>query len=80
MTDPLDIRDLSHQRLIEARILFRNDKPDGAFYLAGYAVELMRKYRICERLGAGRCKASKLDTLQIVGPICPKAAMPDGRP
>ncbi len=51
MTNPEEIKNLAMQRLEEARILFRNGMSDGAFYLAGYSVELMLKAKICERLG-----------------------------
>lgn len=51
MTSPQEIRKLAKQRLEEAEILFKAGKCDGAFYLAGYSVELMLKAKICERLG-----------------------------
>ena len=35
----------------EAEILYENGMCDGAFYLAGYSVELTLKAKICERLG-----------------------------
>ena len=50
MTNPTEIRNLAKQRLSEAEILCRNGKYDGAFYLAGYSVELTLKAKICERL------------------------------
>lgn len=50
MTNPEEIKNFAMQRLEEARILFRNGMSDGAFYLAGYSVELMLKAKICERL------------------------------
>ncbi|MCC6463003.1 MAG: HEPN domain-containing protein [Saprospiraceae bacterium] len=51
MTSPQEIKRLAWQRLEEAHILFENGKFDGAFYLAGYSVELMLKAKICDRLG-----------------------------
>lgn len=51
MTTPDEIKKLAKTRLDEAEILFHNGKCDGAFYLAGYSVELMLKAKICERLG-----------------------------
>lgn len=51
MTNPKEIRDLAYQRLKEAEILYKNGMCDGAFYLAGYSVELILKAKICDRLG-----------------------------
>lgn len=51
MTNPEEIRKLARQRLKEAEILYKNGMCDGAFYLAGYSVELTLKAKICERLG-----------------------------
>src|SRR6266487_2754950 len=51
MTNPQEIIKLAWQRLDEAEILYNNNKYDGAFYLAGYSVELMLKAKICERVG-----------------------------
>lgn len=51
MINPAEIRNLAQQRLCEAEILYQNGKYDGAFYLAGYSVELTLKAKICERLG-----------------------------
>lgn len=51
MTTPNEIKKLAWQRFDEAVILYKNNKSDGAFYLAGYSVELMLKAKICERLG-----------------------------
>ncbi|MBG9378781.1 hypothetical protein I5907_21290 [Panacibacter sp. DH6] len=51
MTSPAEIIKLAWQRLDEAEVLINNNKCDGAFYLAGYSVELMLKAKICERLG-----------------------------
>ena len=51
MVNPEEIRKLAKQRLTEAEILYQNGQYDGAYYLAGYAVELSLKAKICERLG-----------------------------
>ncbi len=51
MRNPQEIKDLARQRLREAEILYNNGMCDGAFYLAGYSVDLMLKTKICERLG-----------------------------
>ena len=51
MTNLFEIKQLAWQRLEEAKILSSNNMCDGAFYLAGYSVELMLKAKICERLG-----------------------------
>jgi hypothetical protein len=51
MNNPSEIRKLAHQRLREAQILFENKMCDGAFYLAGYSVEMTLKAKICERIG-----------------------------
>lgn len=51
MNNPVAISVLARERLTEAAILHQNGKSDGAFYLAGYSVELMLKAKICERFG-----------------------------
>lgn len=51
MTNPDEIRKLGWQRLKEAEILLKNGMCDGAYYLAGYSVELLLKAKICDRLG-----------------------------
>lgn len=51
MQNPKEIRQLAKLRLEEATILCNHGKYEGAFYLAGYAIELMLKAKICERLG-----------------------------
>ena len=50
MTNPSDIRQLADLRIIEAENLNTVGYPDGSFYLAGYAVELYLKAKICENL------------------------------
>lgn len=51
MTSIEEIKSLAIQRVEEAVVLYENGKCDGAFYLAGYSVELMLKFKICERIG-----------------------------
>lgn len=51
MKDPILIKEIAWDKLDEASILLKNKKFDGAFYLAGYSVELMLKYKICESWG-----------------------------
>lgn len=51
MQDPIAIRNIAKLRIAEARVLTDHGQPDGAFYLAGYAVELALKARIAEKLG-----------------------------
>ncbi len=68
MTNPKEIRDLAYQRLKEAEILYQNNMYDGAFYLAGYSVELLLKAKICERLGIPNLfDETNVDTNQIKG-------------
>lgn len=43
-----EIKNLAYLRLSEAEILCEAQKYDGAFYLAGYSVELMLKAKICQ--------------------------------
>ena len=40
MENLTEIYDLAKQRLRESRLLFNGGEVDGAFYLAGYSVEL----------------------------------------
>ncbi|NOQ36579.1 MAG: hypothetical protein GQ569_11905 [Methylococcaceae bacterium] len=48
MKTPDEIRKLAYLRLEEADILCQAGKYDGAFYLAGYSIELMLKAKICK--------------------------------
>ena len=45
-----EITDLADKRLKEAELLHVNGMDEGAFYLAGYTVELMLKAQICRNL------------------------------
>ncbi|MDD2723494.1 MAG: hypothetical protein PHH59_05640 [Methylovulum sp.] len=51
MNSAAEIKQLADVRLEEAEILCVAGKYDGAFYLAGYSVELMLKAKICENFG-----------------------------
>jgi HEPN domain-containing protein len=46
-----DIQALAKAKLAEADCLLRNGFFDAAFYIGGYAVELMLKARVCKTLG-----------------------------
>lgn len=45
------LKELAQHRLDEARLLNKNGYHQGAYYLAGYAVEFALKAVICKRLG-----------------------------
>lgn len=49
MKTPDEIRKIADLRLSEAKILCENEKYNGAFYLAGYSIELRLKVKICEQ-------------------------------
>lgn len=49
MKNPTEIKKLAQTRLEEAEILCHAGKYDGAYYLAGYSIELTLKARICEK-------------------------------
>ena len=51
MKNPVEIKKLAYERLNEAKILCDAGKYDGAFYLAGYSIELMLKAKVCEQMG-----------------------------
>lgn len=46
-----DFQDVAQLRITEAQTLLDHHLPDGAFYLAGYAVECALKAAICKTLG-----------------------------
>lgn len=69
MIDPAEIKKLAKERLSEAEILYNNQKCDGAFYLAGYSVELMFKAKICEQLGIPNLFDEKDNSIQGIGEI-----------
>jgi|SRR5436853_7117830 len=45
-----DLRKIAKGRLVDADVLFRAGRYDGAIYLCGYAVEIALKARICRTL------------------------------
>jgi HEPN domain-containing protein len=47
---PADLRRLARSRLRDAKVLLRGRRYDGAYYLCGYAVEMVLKARICQTL------------------------------
>lgn len=51
MNTPTEIRALAWQRAKEAAVLCESGLFDGAFYLAGYSVELALKEKICQNFG-----------------------------
>ena len=62
-----EIYDLANQRMREARILFDANEIDGAFYLAGYSVELMLKWKICKNFEIPNLFSSDPNALLIEG-------------
>ncbi len=46
-----DIEVLAYAKLDDAELLLANNRLDNAYYLAGYAVELLLKARVCKTLG-----------------------------
>lgn len=46
-----DIEALAYAKLEDAECLLENNRFDSAYYLAGYAIELLLKARICKTLG-----------------------------
>lgn len=51
MNTQADIETLADGKLKEAYCLFDNNFFDGAYYIAGYAVELLLKAKVCKTLG-----------------------------
>jgi hypothetical protein len=71
-----DLSRLSRGRLADSKVLFKAGRYDGAAYLAGYAIEIALKLRICKTLkwigfpetarefeNYGTLKTHKLDVL-----------------
>lgn len=50
MENPQEITELANRRIDEARVLLENNYYEGAIYLAGYAIELSLKSKICSLL------------------------------
>ncbi len=51
MQTQIDIEVLAYAKLQDAEVLLANERFDSAYYLAGYAVELLLKARVCKTLG-----------------------------
>ena len=50
MISTRDLRAIARARLRDAQVLLRAKRFDGAYYLSGYAIELVLKARICRTL------------------------------
>lgn len=50
MLSRADLKRIATERLVDAEILLKADRYDGATYLCGYVVEIMLKLRICKTL------------------------------
>jgi len=51
MTCQSDIENVAAQKILDAECLLIGGRFDGAYYLAGYAIELLLKAKICKTLG-----------------------------
>jgi len=51
MDNPIEILKIADTRLKEAKSLLKDKHYSGAFYLAGYSVELYLKAKICQNFG-----------------------------
>lgn len=67
MECPDDIKTLAYQRIDEAKVLLDSGYSDGAFYLAGYAVELMLKWRICKLFGIENLFSASQESSSAIG-------------
>jgi hypothetical protein len=68
--NPEEIRKIADTRLIEAKLLLDSEHYSGAFYLAGYSVELYLKSKICELFGVADLFAEKTQkTIEGVGHV-----------
>ncbi len=67
METPEEIDELAISRFDEATILFNNKKFDGAYYLAGYAIELMLKAKICRNLGIPNLFSENESSISTIG-------------
>lgn len=45
-----DLINIARERLLDAETLLNSQRPDGAVYLCGYAIEIALKHKICETL------------------------------
>ena|ERR1051325_7653935 len=50
MISSVELRKIAKARLLDATALLKAKRYDGAYYLAGYAIELALKARICRTL------------------------------
>jgi len=50
MISTSDLKGIARARLVDARVLLRGKRFDGAVYLSGYSVEVALKTRICRTL------------------------------
>lgn len=64
MNSRVEIQELSHTRLKEARTLFEKGFYNGACYMAGYSVELALKAALCKTLDIDKlfCDSFKAQT------------------
>lgn len=69
MKNPSEIKKLAYERLDEAKILCEAGKYDGAFYLAGYSIELMLKAKICKHFGIDNLFDGKNCKIKAIGEI-----------
>lgn len=51
MKSELEIEVLAYSKLQDAEYLLEDNRFDSAYYLAGYAIELLLKARVCKTLG-----------------------------
>lgn len=47
---PQELKELSIERLADAKALFSAGRFEGTFYICGYAIEMALKYKICKTL------------------------------
>lgn len=45
-----EIKELAREKFCDAEVLLRSGRPDAAYYVAGYTIELLLKARICKTL------------------------------
>lgn len=58
---------MAYQRIDEAKVLLASGYSDGAFYLVGYAVELMLKWRICKLFGIDNLFSASQESSSAIG-------------
>jgi HEPN domain-containing protein len=67
LESPEEIKILAYHRIEEAKSLLTCHHPDAAFYLAGYAVELMLKWKICKLFGIDNLFSNNQKTISEIG-------------